>query len=119
MMTFTPDMVRALVAGNLPIDTVPVSASSTVGVAPQDLLADILANLPHNTRRIRVVNTHATQIVSLILKAAGAAYAAETHLLGMQILAGQSLTIVVTSRIKVGIVGSAAGSTYNYTVSDV
>jgi hypothetical protein len=113
---------KALQAAFHPLgkDVLPFDAAS-VGATAALLLADTATDDANGSRRIVIVNTHATQDLALFFVLRGQAAAAQvvTTPGGLVVLARTSREVVITFRRRVLIVGSGAATTYNGFADDL
>lgn len=108
---------RGLDIANLPIESTPTMGLITSVGTTATLLFSNLSALATG-RRIRVVNTHASQTLALILLPVGTSPSGQTVDSGPQILAGRELALPILAGLSVYIVGSAATTTLNACTSD-
>jgi hypothetical protein len=95
-------------------------ASGTVGTTSALLIADSTYDGIEMRRRVRVMNTHATQYLGVATIARGATATAETLAASYNVApAGGVLDIVIGPLVRLAVVGGGAGTTYNVCVSDV
>lgn len=108
---------RALQSTFGPILTPPTVEDSTASTTPKVLTAD-LAN-DHVVRRVRVVNLDDTDTIAVLFVRRGGSLTGLTVADGARILPGGELSLVVSSRVRLGVVASANTPAYNAVVSDV
>lgn len=109
---------RALQGSLGPVNTVPTVVDGSVGTTSQLLTADSTADRKSGIRRVRLVNTHASNLLTLAIKAFGDAGTTYAVTDGMRILPGGEVNVVVSANLSLIIVASAASTTYNAVISD-
>lgn len=97
----------------------PVAGTDSVGTASKLLFTDHPGNMPHNVRRVRIVNTHATKVLGLYLADLGAAATGGVFANSIQILPGREWAYSVDAEHRLLIIGDSAGCTYNFFVDDI
>jgi len=93
---------------------------NTVGTASAVLFTDLATTTGITSRRIRIVNTHATQQLALFVVPNGQAPASETtaSLNAMIVMPGASESFVVEGPMRVLVAGSGAATTFAAVASD-
>lgn len=109
---------RALEVSFGPIDSVPTIRDATAGTVPVTLVSDLTDAQHHISRRIMIYNRDSVNEVSLLLVARGASLTGKTVADGIRVPPREFRQIVVTSRLRVGIVASAGTPAYNAVISD-
>lgn len=97
----------------------PVVGSGSVGTTSSLLVADHTGILPHNVRRVRIYNTHATQILGVYLADRGAVATGGIFSDSVQIPPGQVWSAAIVAARRLLVIGSGAGTTFNFLVDDV
>ena len=113
-----PSNDRAIASANQPIlGPWVMGLAASVGTTPIVLFADLTT--PGSIRRVRVVNTHASQNLALVLVPLGQAPGAQTVADGALIPAGATFSVPIMATQRILIVGSNAATTFNASTSDI
>jgi hypothetical protein len=115
MSTQADSSLRAAYA---PISTPPTIIDGDVGTTPPDDITASVADGYAGVRRVRVVNTHATNHLG-VLYAQRPSFNAGGIAASTRIMPGASFEFLINASVNISLVGSAAATTYNVTISDV
>jgi hypothetical protein len=112
------DADRGVLAGYTPLKD-PAVDSGFAGTDGALMCADHPGNRLHNVRRVRVYNTHATQILGVALLARGADPSTASFANSVKIPPGQVWAAAIDAKHRLVVIASAATTGYNYLVDDV
>jgi len=110
---------RSIEANFGPILSEPIIADSTIGTTAAVLTADLADPQHHKVRRVMIYNRDSANDLSVLIKPLGASLAGLTVADGIRVPPYQFRQVVVSSALRLGIVGAAAGVGYNAVITDI
>lgn len=108
---------RAIQGSYGPVLEPPIIVQTTATGTPATITADLAS--PEAIRRLRIVNLDATNAIAVLLVRAGESLTGLTAANGIRVPAGGELSLVVSSRLRIGVVSAAGTPTYNAVISDL
>jgi|DEB0MinimDraft_6_1074348.scaffolds.fasta_scaffold97496_2 hypothetical protein len=110
---------RSIEANFGPILSEPTIADGNATLTPAVLVTDLADPQHHKVRRIMVYNRDNTNDISILIKPLGASLTGLTVADGMRVPPYQYRQVVVSSALRIGIVGAAASVAYNAVITDI
>lgn len=119
MTAFNNDSLdRGLMGSYQPL-TRPYMNSGTVGTTSILACPDHPGNLQYNLRRVRIFNSHSSQILSLCLVDLGSDVTAGNNVVCIQIPPLQIYAQLIDAQERLLLIANAAGTGWNIMVSDI
>ena len=110
---------RSIEANFGPILSEPTVVDTTASTTPALLTADLSDPQHHKVRRVMVYNRDNTNDISILIKPLGSSLSGLTVADGMLVPPYQYRQVVVSSALRLGIVGAAASVAYNAVITDI
>lgn len=110
---------RSIEANFGPILSEPTVVDGNASLTAAVLTADLSDPQYHKVRRIMVYNRDNTNDLSILIKPAGASLSGLTVAHGMRVPPYQYRQVVISSALRIGIVGAAASVAYNAVITDI
>lgn len=110
---------RSIEANFGPILSEPIIEEGNASLTAAVLTTDLADPQHHKVRRVMVYNRDNTNDISILIKPLGASLSGLTVADGMRVPPYQYRQVVISSALRLGIVGAAASVAYNAVITDI